>query len=222
MNITKYRLQIGNNIVAVQCAAHLKEQAEWLLRTLKDFQFQGKLIDDGVKEQIGWSTITLRKRGSELLVCEPDFWGDPFTNLREDITCTLTILAKQDKLLTKLGVEAVPTTFDEKVTLAYRCLDAQRIYLEREQTKTSSDSGWYMDTPEKSFIDSGREVMYVYQLLDYRPELLQVLSLPLGYFVAFDGNRISSIVNIENEIVWGSIEQKIDSRRERSNAIANL
>lgn len=204
MNITKHHLQIGNNIVAVQCETHLKEEAEKLLEILKKYQSQGKLIDDGAKEQIGWSTLTLRRCGSELLVYEPDFWGDPFSDLREDITCTLTFLAKQNKLLTKIGVSEVPTIFSEKVTLTKGCLDVPQIYLEREQPKFPGDSGWYIDRIENIHTEIKREVMWVYQLLYYRPELLQVLSLPTSYFVAFDGNRINSIVNQKHENIWGS------------------
>ncbi|MEW6738041.1 MAG: hypothetical protein AB1489_42585 [Acidobacteriota bacterium] len=211
MNIAKYSLKTADNTIVVQCAAHLKEQAEWLLNMLNSIQSKGKILTDGVKEQIGWSLLTLQKRGSELLVCEPDFWGDPFNNIRADITCTLTILAKQNKVLSILGIEGVPTSFQEKITLLPKCLQAQRTYLKREQPKFPSDSGWCIDVDEKTPLDDQYEVMAAYQLLDHRPELLQVLSLPLGYLVIFTGDSIETILNDKNEDVWNVTDQAVNS-----------
>jgi len=197
--------------MVVQCAAHLKEQAEWLLKTLNKLQVPGKVFDSGVKEQIGWSTLTLQKRGSELLVCEPDFWGDPFRNIREDVTCTLTIFAKQSKVLSILGIEGVPTTFEEKITLSPKCLDAGRIYLKREEPKFPGDSGWYIGRSEKPSVGDKHEVMYAYQLLDHRAELLQVLSLPPGFLAVFNGDSIDAIINDKNEDVWNVTDQAVGS-----------
>jgi hypothetical protein len=215
MNLNKYSLRIGNNTIVVKCAAHLREQAESLLQIFNRLQPEGKALDSGLKKQIGWSTLTLFKRGTELLVCEPDFWGDPFNNIREDLTCTLTILAKQNKLLSILGIEGVSTTFREKISLAGNSLDTRKIYLKRDRPKSDGDSGWHIDRSIDPPEMDKQDFIYTYQLLDSRPELLQVLSLPPGYLVIFDGDGIDSIINDKGENVWNITNQPISSYKEQ-------
>jgi hypothetical protein len=55
--------------------------------------------------------------------------------------------------------------------------------------------------------------MYAYQLLDHRPELLQVLSLPPGYLAAFNGDSIDAIVNEKQEDIWNITDQAVGSSK---------
>jgi hypothetical protein len=65
--------------------------------------------------------LALRRRGDDLLVCEPDFGGDPFTEVREDVTCTLAVLVGQAAVINRLGVEPAEGRFDD-LGIHLRCV----------------------------------------------------------------------------------------------------
>jgi hypothetical protein len=183
--------RIGSKLVAVNCQGALRPQCKWLLGYLREtFSPKVEQLRDGFKLQVGWSTLCLREQDGELLVCEPDYRGDPFTRWHDDITSTLTVQAQQNDILKQTGAEGVAALFQHKIVLANGCLAEQRIYLHRTKGSPPGDSGWYVGPVTKSKDQPVYEAMYVYQLLQQRPALLQVLALPPGFMVIFDGDKI--------------------------------
>src|SRR5262249_23483535 len=153
------------------------------LHAVASFRGRGKGLADGVTVQFGWSVLTLRQRGGELLVCEPDFGGDPFTEVREDVTCTLAVLVGQAAVINPPGVEPVEVRFDETVLLAKGCLAQRRVYLQRSAPRPG-DSGWYVgpvDGPAPGQKAEDFETLYVFELLSRRAALLQGLGLPPAF-----------------------------------------
>jgi hypothetical protein len=197
----------------VNCASHLQDQAERLFQELERLRKLGRSLCEDESVQIGWATLLLKKKDRVLVACEPDFWGDPFNNYREDITCTLTILAKQSKLISLVGIKEAAPTFQDKFSLITGCLNSRTLYLERQRSSSPGSSGWFIFPSQRSRAKEKREERYLYQLLDYRPALLQVITLPPGYMAGFDGDMIEVIANEKNEIIWR--ESKKFSRANR-------
>jgi hypothetical protein len=197
----RYTSKIGNNTIVVQCATHLEKQAEHLLKTLSKTNTQNENIAEVIAKQIASFGLVLHKQGCELLVCEPDFWGDPFNNVREDISCSLTILAKQNKILSIIGVKGLSTSFQQKIVSSQHYLKSSRLYLKREKPRFPDSSGWIINNSNSLLIQTQGHI-FVYELLYYRTELTQVLSLPINYSVVFEGDTIESITNEKNENVW--------------------
>lgn len=206
MSIATYRLYLGDDCLVINCASHLIEQVEFLLKELKQYYHSGKKIYDGLEEPFGWSKLSFHKRGSNLVVCEPDFWGDPFNNLREDLTCTLTIFAKQSNLLKKLHISNErPPMFCQRLSVSKSCFSSKRIYLQRKTPTYPEDSGWSINPLDSlSAASPETQSLYVYQLLDYRQEVLQVLALPAKYIVTFELDRIEKILNEADQDVWNN------------------
>jgi hypothetical protein len=127
----------------VRCADLLAASAEWLLGAVASFAGRGKGLADGVIVQVGWSLLQLRRDAGELAVCEPNFDTDPFQDFRDDVTCTLTVLARQNLVHERLGIEGAPVRYDDKVVLKKGCLSAKRVYAQR-QAPGDGDSGWYV------------------------------------------------------------------------------
>jgi hypothetical protein len=121
--------------LVARCDDAFAPQAGSLLEAVASFEGEGKGLADGVTVRFGWSLLTLRRRRDEVLVCEPDFDGDPFRDLREDVTCTLAVLAGQAAVVNRLGVEPAEARFDEKVVLARGCLAERRVYLQRSEPR---------------------------------------------------------------------------------------
>ncbi len=141
-----------------------------------------------------------------MLVNEPDFFGDPFHDLREDVTCTLAILMAQLAVVNRLDVKPVEVRFDDKMVLVTGCLGERRVYLQRLEPRPG-DSGWYVgpvDGPAPEDNPDSYEVMYVFQLLRTRPFLLQLLALPPDYLAILDGDEIGAVVDPGNNDVWNT------------------
>jgi hypothetical protein len=185
-------VQIGANTITVCCDGVLRPQAEWLLEYIrKTFGADKGKLRDGFKLQVGWSILSLREQNGELVISEPNYYGDPFTEWHDDISCTLRVQTEQNAILKLAEVDdAVPALFHDKVVLAKGCLDEKRVYLERTKGSPPGDSGWYVGPTAAGKRTSALEAIHVYNLLKLRPALLRVLALPPGYLVVFDGDEI--------------------------------
>lgn len=193
--MNEFFCQINELKVIVHCANALQHQAGWLLQTIKNLSDHGKPLVDGTTIQIGWSVLTLQQNSEGLLVLEPDFLNDPFTQLNSDVNNTLIILAQQRDLLRQLDIEGQPSLFSTKVVMAKDSLKLERIYMERTATSSPEDSGWYIGPVEDSSGEDEYEAIYLYELLHHRPELMKVTALPVGYLVVFDGDHLEAVVN---------------------------
>lgn len=198
----KYQLQVGTTCLVAHAADALAPQAEWLLKTLEGLLDGGKRLTEGGRVQVGWSFLTLRLRDNELVVCEPDFDGDPFSGVREDVTLTLTVIGQQNEVLARVGAAGVASSFQDKIVLLKGCLEEPHIYLERNHSAPEGDSGWYIGPVDGHDVGGDYDAIYVYQLLRLRPELLQVLSLPPGYLIVFDGVKIKAVLDESEQDVW--------------------
>jgi hypothetical protein len=201
----KYQRQIGMFNVVAFCAEDLREQAEALLDKLSELNSKGSGLKDGTTIEFGWSLLTLKGDEDELVVCEPYFSNDPFQDCLPLVDDTLRVMAEQVALLNTIGVEGVTISFRDKVVILKECLEKERLYLERQQTKVVYDSGWYIGDPEE--MDSQKtiddlEPIYVYQLLNLRRSLMPLLILPPGYLAIINGTLIEAIFNQDNQNVW--------------------
>lgn len=200
----EFRKKVGRSTLRARCAENLSSSAEWLLNTVASFAGQGKWLADGVIVQVGWSLLRLRGDDAELTVCEPDFNTNPFRDFRDDVTCTLTVLARQNLIHQRLGIERTPVRYDDKVVFKKGCLADKRVYAQRQEPG-DGDSGWYLGPVEgrsEAPDASEMEARYVFQLLSERPCLLDIVALPEGYLVVFDGDTIEAILDPENDDVW--------------------
>jgi hypothetical protein len=189
--------EIGDKTVMLQCRDDLEPQADGFLNYLKrTFGPQSEQLKPGFKIQFGWSMLCLRDRTPDLLLCEPNFRGNPFQEWSDDVSTTLTVLAEQAAFLRSIefpASDSMITRFDGKIVFSKGCLSNQQIYLERIKVSTEGDSGWYIGPVPPSDNRPEYQAMRVYKLLDLRPAALAVLCLPPGFLVVFNGDRIEGI-----------------------------
>lgn len=194
--------KIGDNTVVVRCSTALVIQAEWLLGLLHRLWVQGVPIDAGKKIQLGWSILSFRQESPGLLVvCEPDFSRNPFLDTRDDVSCTLSVQQAQNTFAKQIQVEILPVSFQDKVVIAKGSLSTSHIYLERNADPKKGDSGWYIGPCEPTSSPPDLEAVYVYELLQLRPSVLQCLGLPPGYLVVFQDEEIETVLNADNKNV---------------------
>jgi hypothetical protein len=200
----KHTLRVETLKLVACCDDAFATQAESMLEAVASFRDKGRGLGDGVTVQFGWSLLTLRQRGDELIVCEPDFDSDPLTRIREDVTCTLAVLTGQAAVINLLGVEPEEVHFNDWVLVYRGCLDEQRVFLYRHEREPEV-SGWSVDpvdSPLPEVKEENFEFLRVFELLSRRPELLKVMGLPEGYMVFFKGDRIDAVFDENERDVW--------------------
>src|SRR5262249_7046457 len=98
--------EIGGRTFLVNCSDELKAQAVWLIDLLRRLHTKGVEFSEGRTLQLGWSVLRFCRRADDqvIVVCEPDFDGNPFEDARPDVTCTLQVQARQNDLAARLHV----------------------------------------------------------------------------------------------------------------------
>src|SRR5262245_11184262 len=184
--------QIGTKTVIVKCDDETLAQGEWLLDYLRrTFGDKSGELRDGFKIEFGWTILCLRQEDAGMIVCEPNYRGNPFAEWHEDVSCSLRVQGEQLEILELADVKiGAPASFQDKIVLAKGCLSERRIFLFRSKAPSAGDSGWYIGPRDGGEAEPEYEAIYVFELLKHRPALLQVLALPPEYMVTFDGDQI--------------------------------
>lgn len=200
--MNRFEKAIGQYKVIIHCIPSLYRQAAMILEVIKCFHEKSGWLGDGVKIKVGWSIFTLCAKEQFLIVYEPDYTKNPVSDLREDISCSLGILAEQVNLLKRLNIEAEDISFQDKILVAHNALKQRKVYLERKRSENSGQSAWYIGIVEGDEPAEKNEIFFVYDLVQIRPALLKAMTLPSGFLIVFDGNEIEAVLNEKNENIW--------------------
>ena len=139
--------------------------------------------------------------GDDLVVVEPDFWGNPFQDRRPQLNHTLHVLKEQTALLQHLGIAGETTPYDSQVLIAKGCLGERDVYLEKKTPQNNQDSGWFIGSVdgEEALTEDDLDVIYVFELLRERPGLMKALALPVGSLVVFQGDALQAVFNARGD-----------------------
>jgi len=152
----------------------------------------------GLRVRFGWSILTLREQADGgLIVCEPDFDGDPLREVRPRIDTTLEVLARQTALVRRVGVTPVDLGFEQFVLVARGALSATELGLFRYEPERDDDTGWTISSPEhpgSAEDPDAFEAIRVFALLSLRPVVLSVLGLPPEFAAIIDGDQITAVM----------------------------
>jgi hypothetical protein len=196
--VTSVRRSIGGRTVSARCAPGQEPLAEDVLSTFARITGT-RAPDAGEQVRFGWSLLTLRDEPSgELIVCEPDFGGDPLRESRPRIDTTLAVLAEQTALVRRAGVEPADVAFDQFVIVARRALASPVLHLFRANASNDEDSGWSITAPGETASPDAPEdyaAARVYQFLELRRAILTVLALPPQFAAVVDGDRIVTVLD---------------------------
>src|SRR5262249_13822522 len=78
----------------------------------------------------------------------------------------------------------------------------RRVYMERSHNVEQGDSGWFVGPTDRKAAESEMVARPTFELLRLRPALLDVLPLPPGYLVVWDGDGIEAIVGPDEKNAW--------------------
>jgi hypothetical protein len=201
----RFERQIENFVVIALCGKDLADQAAALLSKLEQLHQRGPALHPGSVVQFGWSRLVLEADDQDLVVCEPDFDGDPFHDTVPEVDRTLRVASGQAGICRLVRAVGPDVSFDQTMIVARKHVAAPKIYLDRRATELGGFSGWYLGPFEEEVTVQNHgslERLYIYQLLELRPAVLTVLNLPVNYLVAFSGDRIEMIFDSNGSVAW--------------------
>jgi hypothetical protein len=197
---------VNDQNVVINFDERLSSLADWLINYMINELPNADQIDEGYTIQMAWSFLVLKRNDKgNLVLCEPDFSRNPFEELVETVNSTLLIQSQQVSFAIDLNLTPLLTSFQDIIIIRKGCFDFSDLYMTRsEPDKDKKDSGWYISSRE---LEAGDEpldstaytTLYAFELIKYRPVLLECLGLPIGYFVTSNVDQIESVFNSENE-----------------------
>lgn len=196
-------IKIKRPLFALHCDESLAENGEWAANIVTNLKNKPPGIEDGVIIQLGWTLLKLIKIENELILCEPDYFGNPFEDFKPDISTSLWTLTSQIEFLKGLDCQPCGFRYDDKIVVKKGCLKIDKIYAHR-RAPSNNDSGWYIgpatkdsETPDTSEL----ETIYAFELLKTKPHLLDALVLPVEWIVVWDDIEVIRILNEKDEAV---------------------
>jgi len=111
-----------------------------------------------------------------------------------------------------IDAERTGVSGDDKIVVAKADGHHGRIYLERTGPCDRGDCGWYIGIADETE-PGGYQGMRVADLLELRPDLERILTLPVGYLVVLDGGSVEAVVDGQSNVVWTS---QVDGKEDGS------
>ena len=186
----------------LQAAPQLSVLGDWVLDTLVKMKQGGAALQDGSRIQLGWSMLTLvEQQPRSYIVCEPDFEGNPFEDLRPNVDKTLIGQTMLNEFSTMVNIVPVFPSFQDKVVFEKGCLDSTEVFMNRSSPQ-QGDSGWFIGYKERSNDGRSLEAIYVYDLFNRRSDLFPALALPPGYVVISEGRGIKAVLDEQDQVAW--------------------
>jgi len=202
MNKTRvFSKTIGNKRLSLKCINSLSKQAEFLLNLIEAEYKQINVLQDNYKIQVGWSIYIISEQNEEFVILSPDHNQNPFKDITSDLTISLMIQAQQNEMLRKANIQGEPISFQDTMVILKEALKSDLLYLERKEICKKGDSGWYLgllDDKSESRSSEDYQAIYIFQLLQLKPELLQLLTLPVGCIAIINGDTIVEVVDSED------------------------
>jgi len=196
-------MTIGDRKLSFRYSKELQAQADWLEGVLADIAKErgNDFFAPDRTIQLGWSTLKLVEVKGTLQLQEPDFDGDPEDDTRNQLGTTLTVIAQQNDVVNPLGVTPVPIHFLEKVVFVEGAMEEEEVFFQRSELK-EGDSGWTLKLLDNPKQDGPYDWIFVYDLLQIRPEAMKILTLPVGYIAVFLGETLDAILDENDRKVY--------------------
>lgn len=160
-------------------------------------------LADGRSITLHGNLFVLRATDDGLSVLVPDYTGDPFADLTEDLSLALWVMDAQAEVLRRFGVDGQPTRWDDTLVVQKGVLDADAVYLHRTATDREHDSGWYVGRVGDDGVPGVDDLERVraFELLTRRRALVPLLGLPDGHLAIVVGDEIDGVQGPDGEML---------------------
>jgi hypothetical protein len=199
----EFERAVGEATLLAKSDARLTPQAEWLLRTIAKV-LEATPFREGMTIQIGWTRFSLRTQAGRIVVCEPAFHGNPFSQSNQDVTLSLAILGAHDEMIQALGVEPEPISFHHSVLISRGCLSERRLVMHRRTAVQGDVAGWTIGVEGEEVVEEEERAEWIRatEILRVRRLLIVPLIAPVGWKVTWDGDTVVSMTGAMDEERW--------------------
>lgn len=201
--VVESQFTIGSATVRVRAADGLGPAVDALEAAFREVPGD---LHDGSSVWLGWGPFGLVETGpDEYVVTSPNYPGDVRQGGgTDDLTLALWALVGQVALLRTVDVEGADTSYEDRVILTTRSLDAPVWSMTRSPARPG-DSGWFVDVFGADDAASlGPEDMVAFpaaELLHLRRDAVRVLLLPPGYAAVVPDTGIEAIIRESDRTV---------------------
>lgn len=151
--------------------------------------------------QVGFSIYKLIEVDKEQFrLVSIDYEANPFKDFTEDLTVALWIQSEQASLTKELQINPSEIRFDDKILIARDVFEDEHAYLQRQNTQSQRDSGWFMGYQKQN--NEEFVTIHAFELLKWNPKLIKVLVLPTDYLVIVNAGEIHTILNNRDEEIF--------------------
>lgn len=151
--------------------------------------------------QVGFSIYKLIEVDKEQFrLVSIDYEANPFKDFTEDLTVALWNQSEQASLAKELQINPSETRFDDKLLIAKGVFEDEHSYLQRQNTQSQRDSGWFMGYQKQN--NEEFVAIHAFELLKWNPKLIKVLVLPTDYLVIVNAGEIHKILNDSDEEIF--------------------
>ena len=151
--------------------------------------------------QVGFSIYKLIEvEKQQFRLVSIDYEANPFKDVTEDLTVALWIQSEQASLAKELQINPTETRFDDKILIAKGVFEDEHAYLQRQNTQSQRDSGWFMGYQKQN--NEEFVAIHAFELLKWNPKLIKVLVLPTDYLVIVNAGEIHTILNNRDEEIF--------------------
>ncbi len=191
----------------------LASLADTVLEHCAAFEASPPGLVDGVTIHFGWSMLTLRQRGTDRVLCEPDFSRHPLTELRHEVTFSLQVQFMTQVMHQVVGAPVSDTNCFHTVATTPAALGQKKLTMFRvSEVDEDGFSGWLVgpETPaaRAKMLEGGDyQLVAGAMLARLRAHLIKALTLPPGFSVSFDGHAVVSVCDPDGTELWAVDEQ---------------
>lgn len=192
----------GDQTILVHADPALDGEVERLFEVFAALRAEAFVIGDASELPIGWTRLRFAVEGATIRVLEPDYDNDPEHAWRPDISVSLATLARQRAVLELVDVPGEAIDFDRHVLVVRGALAQPDVFLLRVASPGGRMTGWRLSPTAGMQPEDEVDSLPVHEILRARPELVDAMLLPAGYMAFFTGERLVTLVDEHDAVVW--------------------
>lgn len=154
-------------------------------------------LADGHTLSLPWSRVSVRQRGNELVLHEPDWDSPGAALLLPHVTGTAQSMVMCKLVHELVGVDPVATDYRHTIHMDPDALSAETVILYRKAPGAAGESGWSAFSKPNS---PNSKAFPLCVLAARRPHLTKVLTLPIGFRAHMIGDSLVRVLDGEGKV----------------------
>ncbi len=212
-----FEAKIREQTVRLYSELPLKNAASALFKILAQISQKTNIFNNKFVLCFGWAFFYLVERkdekGEKFWVLQTtDYTKEPSKDRTDDLTTSLVIQNMQVEAVQVAKVSPEGCTYRDTVLVLKEAINADGVYMNRNEKSKDGDSGWYfglLDDPnEDNHTSDDYEKIPSYKLMGFMPEALRVLQLPVGTVAVFQNKRLTALVDKDDKAMKFTTEEE--------------